>query len=74
MAASSPASTEAPTGAGTTTEPRRYLALDAYRGFIMLLLASEGFRLLDARRAIPPGAASPAGSITCPGRAPSSGT
>ena len=42
MVASSPASSEAPTGTGTTTEPRRYLALDAYRGFIMLLLASEG--------------------------------
>jgi heparan-alpha-glucosaminide N-acetyltransferase len=42
MIASSPASTEAPTGTGTTTGPRRYLALDAYRGFIMLLLASEG--------------------------------
>src|SRR5437879_10690388 len=24
-------------------EPKRYLALDAYRGFIMLILASEGF-------------------------------
>ena len=43
MVASSPASTEAPTGTWATTEPRRYLALDAYRGFIMLLLASEGF-------------------------------
>src|SRR6187200_2776566 len=43
MVASSPTSTEAPTGTETTTEHRRYLALDAYRGFIMLLLASEGF-------------------------------
>ena len=43
MVASGPASSEALTGTGTTTEPRRYLALDAYRGFIMLLLASEGF-------------------------------
>src|SRR5947209_1875692 len=25
-----------------TTAPKRYVALDAYRGFIMLLLASEG--------------------------------
>src|SRR5262245_8056166 len=25
------------------TEPKRYLSLDAYRGFIMLILASEGF-------------------------------
>ena len=29
-------------------ESKRYLALDAYRGFIMLILASEGFGLLDA--------------------------
>src|SRR3954469_11441740 len=43
MMVSSPVLTEAPTRTGTTTAPRRYLALDAYRGFIMLLLASEGF-------------------------------
>ena len=35
-------STEAPSSTGTTAATRRYLALDAYRGFIMLLLASEG--------------------------------
>jgi len=28
---------------GRGTEPKRYASLDAYRGFIMLILASEGF-------------------------------
>src|SRR5437867_6521703 len=31
------------------TETKRYLALDAYRGFIMLLLASEGFGFAELR-------------------------
>jgi predicted acyltransferase len=39
---SRPASIEVPLPAGATSATRRYLALDAYRGFIMLLLASEG--------------------------------
>ena len=73
MVASSPTSTEAPTGTETTTEHRRYLALDAYRGFIMLLLASEGFGF-SMLKGIPAGAASRAGSITSPGRVWSSGT
>src|SRR3954464_931400 len=43
MIASSAVLAAAPTGSQTATGSRRYLALDAYRGFIMLLLASEGF-------------------------------
>ena len=43
MIVSSAVLAAAPTGTQTTTGSRRYLALDAYRGFIMLLLVSEGF-------------------------------
>src|SRR3954468_24434227 len=42
MIAGSAVLTEAATGTQTTPGSRRYVALDAYRGFIMLLLASEG--------------------------------
>ena len=42
MAATSLASTPAPTPTVRAAETKRYLALDAYRGFIMLMLASEG--------------------------------
>ena len=42
MAATSLASTPAPSPAAGAAATKRYLALDAYRGFIMLMLASEG--------------------------------
>ncbi len=47
MQAAQPVSAAAPLGAATplrTPQPR-YLALDAYRGFIMIMLVSGGFGL-----------------------------
>ena len=42
------AETPVPVGAPSkATVPERYLALDAYRGFIMLILASGGFGLFE---------------------------
>ena len=49
MAASSLVSTEAAAATAAAAATKRYLALDAYRGFIMLLLASEGFGFSELR-------------------------
>ena len=57
----------------TAAEPKRYVSLDAYRGFIMLILASEGL-VSPHCEAIPLGAALRIGFVTFPGRAVSSGT
>ena len=48
---SSPASTAVVAAPTLAADTKRYVALDAYRGFIMLLLASEGFgfSLLEER-------------------------
>jgi len=57
----------------TGTEPKRYSSLDAYRGFIMLILASEGFGF-SALHGDPTWAALRAGLITYLGRVAFSGT
>ena len=54
-------------------EPKRYTSLDAYRGFIMLILASEGFGFSHCR-AIQSGGELRAGLTTCRGKAAFSGT
>ena len=49
MSTQSSVLTEVATPTVLLTETKRYLALDTYRGFIMLLLASEGFGFSELR-------------------------
>ena len=62
------------------TKPSRLVSLDAYRGFIMLAMASSGFAFSTiARKPVIPGqcvsgSSSPTSSITSNGRAAASGT
>jgi predicted acyltransferase len=49
QATQKPQTTQAAAPPAPRTETKRYLALDAYRGFIMLLLASEGFGFAELR-------------------------
>ena len=43
------AKTEAGPPPRVKPEPKRYLALDAFRGFIMMMLASEGLGFYELR-------------------------
>lgn len=51
----------------------RLISLDAYRGFVMLAMASDGMGLKAAARAAAIGRASPVNSTIAPGKGASSG-